>query len=738
MKPIINNSVIAQQIDEKLQKSFALHNAGQIEQAKALYEEILKIDPGNFDSIQLLGVIATQKKDWSKALQMYDQALVIMPRNATVLRNKGIVLYELKCLEEALQNYEKAIEFKSDYYEAFYNRGVVLQELKRFDEALLSYEKAIEFKGDYFVAYSNRGLVLQELNLLEEALQSYEKAIEFKPDFSVAHSNRGNVLKEIKRFEQALQSYRLAIKFKPNFSEAYYNQGVALQELKLFDEALKSYDKAIEFKSDYLDAYFNRGLVLQQLKRLDEALVNYKELIELKPDYEYIFGTQLHAKMHICDWREFDTNVETLLQLIRNNNKASLSFALLSLTDSLPLQLKNSEIFINDKHPNKNLCVSIPKYQRKNRIKVGYYSADFHNHATSILIAELFELHDKVNFEIIAFSFGPDSNDEMRQRVANAFDKFIDVRSKNDKDVALMSREMFIDIAVDLKGFTTDSRVGIFSYRAAPIQVSYLGYPGTMAAKYIDYIIADKTLIPIYNQKYYSEKVIYLPNSYQINDRQRKIADTVFSKEELGLPNEGFIFCCFNNSYKITPIIFDVWMRILKDVKGSVLWLFEDNEFSALNLQSEAKSRGVIEDRIIFAKRINHPEHLARLKVADLFLDTFPYNAHTTASDALWVGLPVLTCYGESFASRVAASLLSAIEVPELITNTHTDYVNTAIELATNPIKLKAIKDKLKRNRFTTPLFDTPTFTKQIEAAYSQIYERYHNDLTTDHIFIKA
>jgi predicted O-linked N-acetylglucosamine transferase (SPINDLY family) len=737
MKPKINNPVIIQQIDEKLHKSFALHNQGQIEQAKALYEAILKIDPGNFDSIQLLGVIATQKKDWSKALEMYVQALVIMPRNATVFHNKGIVLQELKRFDEALLSYEKAIEFKSDYYEAFYNRGVVLQELKLFDEALLSYEKAIEFKGDYFVAYSNRGLVLQEHNLLEDALQSYEKAIEFKPDFSVAHSNRGNVLKELKRFEQALQSYRLAIKFKPNFSEAYYNQGVTLQELKLFDEAIKSYDKAIEFKSDYLDAYFNRGIVLQQLKRLDEALVNYKELIELKPDYEYLFGTQLHAKMHICDWREFETNVETLLKLIRNNNKASLSFALLSLTDSLPVQLKNSEILINDKHPNKNLCVSIPKYQRKNKIKVGYYSADFHNHATCILMAELFELHDKINFEIIAFSFGPDSNDEMRQRVTKAFDKFIDVRSKNDKDVALMSREMFIDIAVDLKGFTTDSRVGIFSYRAAPIQVSYLGYPGTMAAKYIDYIIADTTLIPVYNQKYYSEKIIYLPNSYQVNDRQRKIADTVFSKEELGLPKEGFIFCCFNNSYKITPIIFDGWMRILKAVEGSVLWLLEDNEFSALNLQREAKSRGVIEDRIIFAKRINLPEHLARLKVADLFIDTFPYNAHTTASDALWAGLPVLTCYGESFASRVAASLLSAIEVPELITTTHTDYVNTAIELATNPIKLKAIKDKLEKNKLTTALFDTPRFTKHIEAAYIQMYERYQADLPLNYIYIE-
>ena len=352
-------------------------------------------------------------------------------------------------------------------------------------------------------------------------------------------------------------------------------------------------------------------------------------------------------------------------------------------------------------------------------------------------MAELFERHDKTKFELTAFSFGPDQNDEMRQRVSKAFDRFIDVRMKTDEEVARLSRDLGIDIAVDLKGVTQDCRTGIFSYRAAPIQVSYLGYPGTMGAEYIDYLIADKTLIPIESQQHYSEKIVYLPYSYQVNDAQRKISDKVFTRSELGLPESWFVFCCFNNNYKITPNTFDLWMKILGQVTGSVLWLFEDNPTAAKNLRLEAQKRGMDPSRLVFAKRMNLPEHLARHKVADLFLDTLPCNAHTTASDALWAGLPVLTQAGESFASRVAASLLNAIELPELVTYTPEAYVALAIDLATHPAKLQELKSKLAANRLTTPLFDTALFTQHIEAAYTLMFERYQADLMPDHIYIK-
>jgi predicted O-linked N-acetylglucosamine transferase (SPINDLY family) len=356
---------------------------------------------------------------------------------------------------------------------------------------------------------------------------------------------------------------------------------------------------------------------------------------------------------------------------------------------------------------------------------VGYFSADFHNHATGYLMAELFELHDKSKFELIGFSFGPIANDEMRQRLAKSFDQFIEVGKKSDVEIAKLSRDLNIDIAIDLKGFTQDSRTGIFAYRAAPIQVNYLGYPGTMGADYIDYIIADKTLIPLETQSYYSEKVAYLPDSYQVNDRKRSISGQQFTREELSLPENGFIFCCFNNNFKILPTTFACWMRILKAVEGSALWLFQDNHWAVDNLKKEASNHGIDASRLVFAERMPLSEHLARHNLADLFLDTLPYNAHTTCSDSLWAGLPVLTLMGHTFPGRVSASLLSALGLPELITKTQDEYEALAIELAKNPHNLAEIKFKLANNRFTFPLFGTPLFIKNLEAVYIKMHERY-------------
>jgi predicted O-linked N-acetylglucosamine transferase (SPINDLY family) len=351
-------------------------------------------------------------------------------------------------------------------------------------------------------------------------------------------------------------------------------------------------------------------------------------------------------------------------------------------------------------------------------------------------MAELFERHDRAKFEWVAFSFGPDAKDEMRKRVSTAFDRFIDVRNRSDMDIAHLSRSLEIDIAVDLKGFTYDMRVGIFSYRAAPVQVGYLGYPGTMGAAYIDYLIADGTLIPQSSQQHYSEKIAYLPNSYQVNDRKRAIADKAFTRRELGLPDAGFVFCCFNDSYKITPHTFNGWMRILKRVPESVLWLLEGNRAAGDHFRKLAEQSGVSAQRLIFATRLPLAEHLARHRTADLFLDTFPCNAHTTGSDALWAGLPLLTCMGEAFASRVAASLLNAIDLPELITTTQEQYEALAVELATDAERLGQIRRKLQSNRLNAPLFDSELFARHIENAYSQMYERYQADLPPEHIHV--
>ena len=620
---------------------------------------------------------------------------------------------------------------------SYYNKGNTLKNLERYDKALSFYDKAIKLKPNFVEAHYNKGNTLKNLERYDDALSCYDQVIKLKPDYFEAYNNKAFALYNLKRYDDALFCYDQVIKLKPDFVEAYNNKALTFYDLKRYDDALSCYDQAIKLKPDHAEAYNNKGNIFFYLKRYDDALHCYDQAIKLKPDYEYLFGTILHTKMLMCNWRDFKINVKSLLLQINENKKSSFCLPVLALTDSPSIQRKSSEIWINDKHPFKSLFAPILKSRHRDKIKIGYYSPDFREHAVAHLLIELLELHDKNQFELFGFFFGPPDSSKMHNRISSAFNQFIDVGLKSDKDIALMSRKIGIDIAVDLTGFTALARTDIFSYRAAPIQVNYLGYPGTTGAEYIDYIIADPIIIPTESQQYYSEKVVYLPNSYQVNNRKRSITDKVFTKDELGLPKDGFVFCCFNNNYKITPNTFDGWVRILKAVKNSVLWLLEDNSIAVLNLRKEAQFRGLDPNRLVFAKKIDQSEHLARHRAADLFIDTLPYNAHTTASDALWAGLPVLTCMGESFASRVAASLLKAIELPELITKTQEQYEATAIELATNPEKFKDIKNKLERNRLTTALFDTPRFTKHIEAAYKQMYERYQANLQPNNIYIE-
>ena len=442
--------------------------------------------------------------------------------------------------------------------------------------------------------------------------------------------------------------------------------------------------------------------------------------------------------MLMCDWSDLDHQLEELEKSITNDLKVTTPFPLLGLKDKPELQLKASKIYVNEKYPASGLLGDFKSRPADGKIRIGYYSADFHNHATSFLMAELFEAHDTQKFELFGFSFGPDNKDEMRSRISSGFNHFFDVVKKSDREIAQMSRDLGIDIAVDLKGYTQFGRSGIFAEQCAPVQVNYLGYPGTSAAPYFDYIVADRTLIPQESQAYYSEKIIYLPHSYQVNDSKRKISDRVFTRQELGLPENGFVFCCFNNNYKILPETFDVWMRLLKSANASVLWLLQDNPTAANNLRKEAEVRGVDPSRLVFAPRAKLEDHLARHRVADLFIDTLPYNAHTTASDALWAGLPVLTLMGQSFAARVAASLLNALDLPELITKTQEEYEARAMELTKDPLQLVEIKQKLVQNRLTSPLFNGQLFARHLEVAYEEIHRRNLNREKPDHIDVAA
>jgi protein O-GlcNAc transferase len=671
-----------------LSQALALHQAGRLAEAEKNYLQILKAQPDQFDCLHLLGVIFSQRGNHAEAVRQIDVALKINPKAAS----------------------------------AHHNRGLALKELKRFDEALASYDKALALKPDYAEAFNNRGNALLELKRFEEALAGYDKALALKPDYAEAFYDRGSALQELKRFDEALASYDKALALKPDYAEALHNRGNALQELKRFDEALASYDKALALKPDYAEAFYNRGNALQELKRFDEALASYDKALALKPDHEYAFGGAADCVGKMCDWVGRRTVACQLRDHIAAKSGISPFTALGYLNDPALLR-QCAQNFIKNKIGYFPFPLWRGEVSRTDRIKIAYLSTDFRRHPVAYLMAELLERHDRARFEIVGVSFGPDDRSEMRARLVAAFDQFLDVRAKSDAEVARLLCELKVDIAIDLQGYTRDCRPRILAHRPAPIQVNYLGFPGTMGADFIDYIIADEVVLPFDHQRFYSERIVHLPDCYQPNDRQRQTADRTPARAEVGLPEHGFVFCSFNNSWKITPEVFDVWMRLLHAVEGSVLWLLRDDATAEQNLRKEAAARGVDPERLVFAPRMKVEDHLARHRLADLFLDTLPYNAHTTASDALWVGLPVLTCLGNAFAGRVAASLLKAIGLPELVTHSIEDYEALALRLAKDPSLLEGYRNRLATNRLTHPLFDTDRFRHHIEAAYLQMWE---------------
>src|SRR5579862_1995820 len=506
-----------------MQQAATAYKGGRWADAEALCRRVLVARPDYFDALTLLGIMAAQTRRAEEAADFLGRAVAARPGSAA----------------------------------AHSNYGNALQALRRFEAALDSYGQALKIKPDNAEAYNNRGTALKELKRFEEALDSYGQALKIMPNYTEAYYNRGNALQELKRFEEALDSYGQALKIKPDYAEAYNNRGSALQQLKRLEDALDSYARALQLKPDFAEAYNNRGTTLKELKRFEEALDSYAHALQSNPDGGWLFGMWLHVKMYLCDWSNLEALIPDLIAKIQQAKKVTTPFAVLGLIDDLALQRQATETWISEMYPASRSLPPLSTRCRRERIRIGYYSADYRAHATTHLMAGLFERHDRRRFELLAFSYGPDERDEMRERLAGAFDQFLDVRTKSDLEIARTSRELGIDIAVDLKGFTQDARIGIFSCRAAPIQVSYLGYPGTIGAPYIDYLIADQTLIPQESRPHYSEKIVYLPHSYQVNDRQRPIADKVFARAELGLPPTGFVFCCFNNNYKIGPDTFE-------------------------------------------------------------------------------------------------------------------------------------------------------------------------------------
>jgi predicted O-linked N-acetylglucosamine transferase (SPINDLY family) len=685
----------------QIEHACQIHGAGRLDEAQALYHAVLKKDPRNAFVQSQLALVFLQRGKTEQGLRFTEKALRLEPNQPYALNNRGVALYTLGRLDEALKSYDQSIALLPGFAEAHCNRGQTLSQMQRFDEALASLDHALRLDPLHARAYENRALALSALGRQEDALVSADRALGLNPSLHDAHTNRGNALYLLARYE----------------------------------EALSAYDSALALAPANATAHAMRANVLRDLGRLDEARASDERAMSLGGEVDYAAGARLNTKMAMCAWDGFAEEQRKLLALIARDRPAAVPFQLMALNATPALHLKTAALYASRWSGMGPRAARAP--YRHDRIRIGYFSSDFYNHATSFLLAGLIDLHDRAQFEVTGISFGPSRDDPMRARLEQAFDVFVDAGSASDEDIAALAREREIDIAIDLKGYTQDARTGIFARGAAPVQASFLGYPGTMGADFIDYLIADPILIPEGERAFYTEKIAYLPDSYQPHDHKRAPATPALSRAALGLPESGFVFCCFNSTYKITPDVFDIWMRLLGGVEGSVLWLLEGNPWMGANLRHEAQKRGVTPERLVFAPRVEQADHMARQTHADLFLDTFYCNAHTTASDALWAGVPVLTRRGDTFVGRVAESLLAACGLHELVAADAGAYEALALALARDPARLAAVKARLAAAPKTQPLFDTIRFTKHIEAAYQQMHARAQSGQAPDHIIVQ-
>jgi protein O-GlcNAc transferase len=768
-------------------RATALHQQGNLKEAAPLYQHILAADPANFDAHHMLGVLRAQQGRFLEAVKAIAHALKVSPRNQQALANFGNVLKALGQFDEALLSYDTALSVDQSAAVTWFNRGLVLWDMRRFEEAVASYGKALAIAPNYAEALLSRAAALRDLGRFEEALSSCDAAIGKVADSAEAFNLRGVLLWRLKRFDAALDSYNIALSIlprapevlnnrslalmglergeealqscdaalaiKPGYVEALNNRGIAQASLQQLDQALQSYDRAIALKPDYLEALnnkggvlaalgrfdealacydallkfdpasssaqYNSGLALAHLHRFDEALIRFEGALASSPRHPYALSAAANAALNLCDWARVEALGGRIARDIVENRSVISPFTLLGYSADASLHLQCAKIYLKDKGA---ACRNMPRgSHRHEKLRIAYVSSDFGDHPVAHQIVDLLERHDRALFEIHGISLGPDDGSDIRARLMQATDRFHDVQAMHDRDAAGLMRQLEIDIAVDLNGHTQDARPGLFAGRAAPVQVNYLGYPATIGSTCMDYILADPVVAPLRDQPFYTEAIVHLPDSYFASARPS--LPPSLARRDAGLPETGVVFCCFNQNWKITALVFDVWMRLLREVSGSVLWLRECAQGPRSNLQREAEARGVAADRLIFAGKADRDRYLARLQLADMVLDTLPYNAHATASDALWAGVPVITCAGQAFAGRVAASLLQAAGLAELVTASLADYESLALTLARDPGALASLREKLARNRVTAPLFDTDRTRRNIEAAYRRMWE---------------
>jgi len=714
-----------------------LQQQGRLADAIAAHRQAIKLNPNYAEAFLALGNALKQQGDVEGAMAAYHSAVAVRRDYPEAHNNLGVLLQMQDRLEEAASAYRQAAALRPAYTEAVFNLGVVLHQQQDLSAAEAAYRRVIFLNPAIAFVHNNLGTVLQQQARLEEALAAYGRAIELQGDYTEALNNAGIVLQELGRAGEAIDLYLRLIQRMPAYADAHNNIGTALLAQGRALEARAAFEQALAQRAEFPEAFYNLGNAWRELGDLRQAISAYANALRLRPDYADAFSQLTYHRAQACDWDNYDANQERLIDLVRQGVRVP-PFYLLSTPASGADQLRCAEQWTRPIALPRQAQFDHRRDARGGRIRIGYLSADFHQHATAQLMVELLERHDRRRFDVVGYSYGPDDNSPMRARLARAFDRFVDIRAMSHREAARLIHADKVDILIDLKGYTHHARPAILAHRPAPVQVSYLGYPATMGADFIDYVIVDRFVVPPSEQDFFSERLVHLPDCYQVNDSTREIASTPGSRSDFGLPTHGLVLCSFNNSYKISPAIFDVWTRLLAATPGSVLWLLRTNELVEDNLRSEAARRGVDAARLIFAPVMPLAEHLARHRHADLFLDTVPCNAHTTASDALWAGLPVLTCNGNTFAGRVAGSLLRAIGLPELITESLDEYERAALDLARDPQRLTALRQRLEKNRGTSALFDLPRYTRNIEAAYARMWQSWLSGMAPQSFSIES
>ncbi|WP_395697299.1 tetratricopeptide repeat protein [Methylocella sp.] len=710
--------------DAALTLAQELLRAGRHEDAQDTYMRLLARVPGHPQALHHLGLIAHRRGAHEDAAGFIARAIAGRPAYVEALSNLAAVFRALKRPDDALKAAGRALAIDPGFAQAHSNQGAALEDMGRLEDALAAYRCAGALNPGFVEAFANAANALRKLGRFEEALAVCAQAARARPDAAEPHYAQGRALKDLGRLDDAIEAFRRALALRPDFVEARVALGNALQARGACEEAAAAYRAALVVAPGLADAHANLGAALEQLGRLDEAMACYARAVDLDPSLLHVKIWLHHKRRILCDWSGIEAEEAELLRLIDAPGVEADPFALLSMATSPAQQLRAAKAASKAIKSRKIDFGPRPAPHPAGKLRVGFLSNDFGRHATALLAAQLFELIDRSRFELFAYSHGRDDRSAMGARLRAAFDAFVDICDLSDEDAARRVHADGIEILIDLKGHTNGARLAIMATRPAPAQASFLGFPGTTGADFIDYAVADAVVAPLAQADDFSEKLVHLPHCYQPNDATRPIAEAAPTRAECGLPERGFVFCCFNNSYKLTPAFFDIWMRLLNARPDSVLWLVESNARARDNLRGQAQRRGVAPERLVFAQKLASPEHLARHRLADLFLDTLPYGAHTTASDALWAGLPVLTCLGETFAGRAAASLVYAVGLPEMVASSPADYERRALELSAGEGgELRAIREKLAAARLRAPLFDAPRYARAFEGALLAMWE---------------